>query len=331
MPTISVITAVYNVAEYLPRMLDALLAQTVSKEMEVLLIDDGSTDESGRICDQYAQDHPELFRCFHQQNAGLSAVLNRGLDLARGEFVGIADGDDWIEPDMYETLLNNARAFEAPVSLVSGVKIYPNGSRQKLSEDTDGAVLMDGKQAMRKLLERKIYCSVCFGLFRKEALAGQRFDESQAVAMDKLFIAQCFLRFDRIAFDGSVKYHYYRRWDSLIGRGFTPRKMHDLRAMHWIYEHIFPKWPDLEGAYWYHFAMSVYYILGDFCVAPKTRGQYREEYRTTLREFRTIPLKKIRPYFTRGHFFSIILRGYFPMLQYRVIHAKGHLQKLLKK
>ena len=100
---ISVIVPVYNVEPYLRKCLDSILAQTY-RNLEILVIDDGSTDGSGRICDEYAG-RDERIKVFHTENHGLSCARNLGLDNANGEWIGFVDSDDWIEPDMYEVLL----------------------------------------------------------------------------------------------------------------------------------------------------------------------------------------------------------------------------------
>ncbi len=102
MARVSVIVPVYNVAGYLTRCVDSILSQTLD-DIEVILVDDGSTDGSGEICDSYAVTDPSV-RVVHQVNAGLSAARNAGLNLASGEFIGFVDGDDYVMPGMFEEL-----------------------------------------------------------------------------------------------------------------------------------------------------------------------------------------------------------------------------------
>lgn len=109
---ISVIVPVYNVELYLRKCIDSILAQTY-RDLEILVVDDGSTDGSGKICDEYKKD--ERVRVFHTENRGLSATRNLGLDKATGEWIGFVDSDDWIEPDMYEVLFRKAEETEADV------------------------------------------------------------------------------------------------------------------------------------------------------------------------------------------------------------------------
>ena len=109
---ISVIVPVYNVEPYLRKCLDSIINQTY-KDMEILIVDDGSTDGSGDICDEYKTD--KRVRVFHTENRGLSCARNVGLDNAKGDWIGFVDSDDWIEPEMYELLLKGAEETGADI------------------------------------------------------------------------------------------------------------------------------------------------------------------------------------------------------------------------
>ena len=101
-PLVSVIVPVYNVAAYLQRCLDSLLGQTY-RNLEIICVNDGSTDGSAAILDEYATKDARI-KVIHQENAGVSVARNRGLDSATGEYVGFIDADDWLEPDAYEKI-----------------------------------------------------------------------------------------------------------------------------------------------------------------------------------------------------------------------------------
>ena len=104
---VSIIVPVYNSEKYLQTLINSLIAQTL-KEIEIIVIDDGSTDSSGKILDDY-QSELEKIKVIHKQNAGVSAARNTGLEVASGEYIGFVDSDDWIEKDMYEKLYNTAK------------------------------------------------------------------------------------------------------------------------------------------------------------------------------------------------------------------------------
>ena len=106
-PRLSVIVPVYQVAPYLEKCVASILGQTFS-DFEVLLVDDGSTDGSGAICDALAEQDVRV-RVIHKANGGVSSARNAGLDAARGRYIGFVDADDWIEPAFYEKLVRNLR------------------------------------------------------------------------------------------------------------------------------------------------------------------------------------------------------------------------------
>ena len=115
-PFLSVIVPVYNVESYLSRCVDSILVQKVDG-MEIILVNDGSRDSSGTICDEYARKDSRI-RVLHKENGGLSSARNAGLDICRGEYIAFVDSDDWIEPDAYEKMLKTAK--ELDVKLVCG-------------------------------------------------------------------------------------------------------------------------------------------------------------------------------------------------------------------
>ncbi len=113
-PKVSVVVPIYNVERYLRECVDSILAQTL-KDIEVILVDDGSPDKCGEIIDQYAKKDARVV-AVHQKNSGYSIAVNKGIDLARGEYIGIIESDDWIEPDMYEQLYNDAKKNKTDVT-----------------------------------------------------------------------------------------------------------------------------------------------------------------------------------------------------------------------
>ncbi len=114
---ISIIVPVYKDEPYLRQCVDSILNQTY-RDIEVLLIDDGSPDRCGEICDEFAKKDQRI-RVFHTENKGLSAARNLGLREAKGEYIGFVDSDDWIEPDMYEVLLKRMQETGADISVCS--------------------------------------------------------------------------------------------------------------------------------------------------------------------------------------------------------------------
>ncbi len=124
MPAISVIVPVYNVQNYLSKCINSILNQTFT-DLEIILVDDGSTDNSGAICDEYANKDSRI-KVIHKANGGLSDARNAGLDICTGDYIGFVDSDDWIALDMYETLYNFATKENLDVAMCGSSDVYDN-------------------------------------------------------------------------------------------------------------------------------------------------------------------------------------------------------------
>lgn len=125
---ISIIVPIYNAEQLISKCVDSILSQT-ERSLELLLVDDGSLDNSGELCDKYAQQDSRV-KVIHQKNAGVSTARNRGIATAVGEYIGFVDSDDWIEPDMFERLLNEAENTGSDVVMCDATTVYSNGRTQ---------------------------------------------------------------------------------------------------------------------------------------------------------------------------------------------------------
>ena len=129
---ISIIIPVYKTEPYLRKCVDSVLAQTYTN-LEVILVDDGSPDDCGKICDEYAAKDSRV-KVIHKENGGLSSARNCGLDVATGKYIGFVDSDDWIDPDMYETLLGLLLRYDADIAEGSYRFFRPWKSENKVLE-----------------------------------------------------------------------------------------------------------------------------------------------------------------------------------------------------
>lgn len=132
MPAVSVIVPVYNCEGYLHRCVESILGQALT-DLELLLIDDGSTDSSGALCDAY-ENRDSRVRAIHKENGGAASARNKGLDIARGDYVGFVDADDYIEPYMYGQMHDAAVQSGAQLVLCDGIREGANGTEQHMSQ-----------------------------------------------------------------------------------------------------------------------------------------------------------------------------------------------------
>lgn len=177
-PLITVIVPVYNILEYLPRCVHSITAQTY-RNLEILLIDDGSTDGTGELCDRLAEEDGRI-RVFHKKNGGSSSARNLGLQHAAGEYVGFVDSDDYIEPDMYELLLNAVREYAVGTAQIARDEIDAQGQRlPNICEPPKEPEIWESRDFLRELLLHRGDCSFCTKLLRRELFQEDRFPEGK--------------------------------------------------------------------------------------------------------------------------------------------------------
>ena len=158
MPKISVIVPVYNCKKYIKKCVDSIINQTF-KDLEIILIDDGSTDESGKICDELKLKDSRI-KVIHQENKGVSAARNEGVKASSGDYISFVDGDDYLSEDMYEFLYDNLKKSGADISVCGIVNCFlkEDGSEKMVKQSSfNGSGVLSGKEAMSEALKSRIF------------------------------------------------------------------------------------------------------------------------------------------------------------------------------
>lgn len=211
-PVISIIIPVYNVEPYLRRCLDSVIGQTY-RNLEIIIVDDGSTDNCGAVCDEY-KSKDERIRVIHKENGGLSSARNTGLDVATGGYVGFVDSDDWVEPDMMAYLLSGIHAHHAKISVCGRFIEYKKYSKQIT---WDKVTILDRDAALGQLFQNdKLQNNVWDKLFAREIFDDIRFPVGRTYE-DIAVMHKLFMRADCVVCLPQAKYHYLQRGDSIIG------------------------------------------------------------------------------------------------------------------
>ena len=211
MYSLSVIVPVYNSAKHLTGTLDSLAAQTVKEEIQIILVDDGSTDNSGSICDEFASRHTDTV-VIHRQNGGVSAARNAGLREATGEYIGFVDADDTVAPDYYENLLTAAKGNDCDMAM-SGFTLVCNGEERPNSPFADGEIFRGSdiaEKIARTMLSQGCLNSVWSKIFRRSVIEENsvEFPVGVKIGEDKRFVLD-FLRFcNRAVCTGNCGYYY---------------------------------------------------------------------------------------------------------------------------
>lgn len=240
-PLISVIVPVFKVEPYLRQCLDSIVGQTY-RNLEIILVNDGSPDSCGTICDEYAA-RDKRVKVFHQENAGVSAARNRGLSMATGEFIGWVDSDDWIEPDMYEYLLENQQRYQADITVCGRYEEYRNTSLRK---GWDQDQLLNTEQALKQLLENDVMQNYLWDrLWKREMFDGQHFPEGRTYE-DIAIMHRLFLKAEKVLCLSEAKYHYRQRSGSIVSDTSLENRINHFLAAKLRYDEIGSQWPQFS-------------------------------------------------------------------------------------
>lgn len=222
---LSIIIPVYNVEKYLDETVLSLINQQY-KNIEILLIDDGSTDKSGKICD-YWEEKDSRIQVFHEINGGVSSARNKGLENYHGDYVCFVDADDTVSKDMYIILINALTTSKADIASCS--YYYEDEKGKWLKGKGAESAFVSGKQeAVLKCLEmRDIFPSVCLSVYKRSTISSLRFREDLSISEDCLFNYLAVANCNKYAHIGECLYYYHNREDSAL----HSRKKGDTNAL----------------------------------------------------------------------------------------------------
>lgn len=214
-PKISVIVPVYKVAQYLPRCMNSLLAQTY-KDFEIILVDDGSPDECPALCDEYEKKY-DCIRTLHKKNGGLSDARNAGMDIAKGKYVTFVDSDDYVNP-LYLELLAEGIERSADFSVCDFSEVYDGDSSQKLDKNRITLDLLDAREGLIETLYQKFHDVSAWGILLSYDLA-KKYPFPKGKLFEDLYTTYHFyFESEQVAFVRAPLYYYFQRKDSIMSR-----------------------------------------------------------------------------------------------------------------
>ena len=216
---VSVVVPVFNVEPYIDECVSSIMRQTY-ENLEVILVDDGSTDSCPDICDAWAERDSRV-RVIHRENGGLAAARNTGLDAMTGEYVAFVDSDDWVAPDYVESLYSGAVESGADLSICGSIYAFDDGSLSSPGR-RDLDVVLGPAEAFRLLSVPGAYgVGVCDKLYSAELVADLRFPEAIRTGEDYAFTLAVMLRASRVKYSSTPLYYYRMRSGSLSNGGGT--------------------------------------------------------------------------------------------------------------
>ena len=291
MPAISVIVPVYKVEPYIHKCVDSILGQTFS-DIQVILVDDGSPDTCGDICEEYAK-KDERVQVVHKENGGLSDARNAGIPYAKGEYVIFLDSDDYVEKDMLEYLYTNIKKARADMATCGIYEVYKD--RIEAQEEEEDFVC-SGEEAFRCILRgHTIRGEIWNKLILKSCMEDLRFPKGRLYE-DIYYTVDLMQRVKTVAVGTKPKYYYLHREDSITGRAYRPQLFDIIDGYTKNYRVVKKAFPALEKE------AQCLWIWSRFIVLDK---MLMED------DFRTLEGYKELKRFIRRHLFVILRNPYF--------------------
>ncbi len=238
---ISVIVPIYRVEPYLCKCLNSIIDQTY-QNLEIILIDDGSPDRCGIICDEYLKKDGRI-KVIHKENGGVSSARNAGLEIATGDWIAWIDPDDWIEKDMFQYLYEGVQKYQADVAICGMRKV---GMDTPLTFQYRKEKILDREQALQELLKnRSMTLSCCDKLTKRTLWDKLRFSDLK-IGEDLLIMGRLLDRADVVVCLPEIKYNYLTRPQSALTDSSLDSRMDCWRAAIQQYHELAPKWPQLK-------------------------------------------------------------------------------------
>ena len=297
---LSIIVPVYNVEKYIRKCLDSIIKQTY-KDFEIILVNDGSTDNSGLICDEYSSTYCNI-RTIHKPNGGLSSARNAGIENAEGDFIGFVDSDDWIDENMYEILVKNIESYDADISMC---RLYRKG------KDASYYVHEDLEQKERVMID----ASSCTKLFRKEFFISDKFPLGKTNEDFSLF-SRTFYGINCAVYANDTKYNYQEREESITTQYvFKKDSIQNLEEMK---EYITKNFKELQEEAEYYYFIKMLGIFGGLIMnennvykdeTTEIRNKIKKNYSTALKN----------KYLTKKNKIKLFIYNYFHIMVIRFI------------
>ena len=255
---ISVIVPVYNVAQYLEKSIASIQEQTY-QNLEIILVDDGATDESDRLCDAIAEQDDRV-SVLHKKNEGLSQARNDGMKQAHGDYLIFIDSDDYIHPEMIQSLYEQLIQEDADVSSCGVMNVYANDESPQ-SANQDGYFVCDSQTFLREyLIGEKIPGTICNKLIKKEIATALSFPKG-------LIYEDAYYHFDLIKLakkyvvNTKPYYYYFHRGDSITTKPYAEKDLAYIDIYQKFYNEVMKNYPDLKEVAFFRLAYAYFFIL----------------------------------------------------------------------
>ena len=308
---ISVIIPAYNAERYIDKCIKSLINQSIFQNLEIIIINDGSTDSTPEIINNYSINYRNI-KVFHTQNQGVSAARNLGIEHAQGKYITFVDSDDWLEVNCYEKMYTNAQLFTIDI-LAAGLFIDVENTKVITRRSVSHNTIMDGKKAAKEYLYGNLDVHMVNKLFRSAIIKNHRFDIHLKIAEDRLFLFECLLDAQKIFLMPDCFYHYYQNKNSAMNQHFSQKNFDNLSAGKKIFNIVQEKYPELLPYAKVMYINMECRLYGEIYRAGFTQ-KYRNEYIAIKQDIKCFNILRNLKYTTKKHVCAIFLAKISPSL-----------------
>ena len=265
---LSIIVPVYNVKDYVEKCLASIEGQIGLTDYEAIVVDDGSTDGSGELVDDFCKGK-ENFRVIHKENGGLSSARNAGLDVATGDYIAFLDGDDWVESKTYENMINMALQNKLDIVCCEGVKIDGKEILERCFKNYPTGTVSNGREITKKMLLDEMGSQVVQGLYAKKCWNDLRFPIGRLYE-DIPTTFKAFAKAEKIGFIAEPYYNYRMNLESISHKPNPLTSYHMYLGFKEHYDYAKVNFPEIKEACCAkacHYAVSTYF---HYCTDAKT-------------------------------------------------------------
>ncbi|RBP03157.1 glycosyltransferase [Rossellomorea aquimaris] len=272
-PEISIIVPVYNVEPYINKCIDSILAQTFT-DFELILVNDGSPDNCGRICDEYANKDSRI-KVIHKENGGLSEARNVGLDTARGNYIGFVDSDDWIEPDMYELLHSISENNKCDIASCTSIIHYND---KVVKNGLHPLTIYNKEEALKTMLIGKLYDEVVWTkLIKRDLIRDIRFPVG-LIYEDTAFTYKLIHKAEKVCCIGQAKYHYIKRENSTMDQAIKDIRVDGVIIYDEMYKFIDKNYKGMSQLVTLKLANNAMVLLNLMSIKKDFKKNYKKQY-----------------------------------------------------
>lgn len=303
---VSVIIPAYNSEKYIVRCLNSVFKQTHTN-IEVILINDGSNDRTGELCEEYMKSESRL-KYFYTDNGGVSSARNKALSLAKGNYIVFVDADDIVSPRYVECLLKGFKNNSI------GISIATFSFNEEDLVTNEAAIEVDEWEVCVALKESIVYGkfqgNICSKMYRRDIVDTLRFNEEIKLAEDRLFLFDALLKCEKVAYQETVLYLYVQHKGSAMESPFDSRCIQEAQAYELIYKNCCEKIPKEESIFRKSLIDGYVFILRrGFGTSSKDNYRYLE---SLLENFKKIDLGSMRKYYTFKMWLRIVMMRVSP-------------------